>query len=120
MLLTMALVFGIFYFLIIRPGQKREKERQAMLQAIAPGETVVTTGGLVGKVTGTSERYIVMEISPKVRVRVLRTNIAGKEEPEDGQKKAVKKSKGKKKDGDQGKGRTSSSTSDNKSGADDA
>ncbi len=66
----------------------------------------------MGKVTGTSDRYIVMEISPKVRVRVLRAKVVGKDE-EAGQptKKSGKKSKGKKKDGNQGKGRKSSSKS---------
>jgi preprotein translocase subunit YajC len=107
MLLTMGLVFAIFYFLIIRPSQKREKDRQALLNAIKPGDTVVTTGGLVGKVTGTSERYVVMEISPKVRVRVLRTNVAGKdEEPKTDSQSSSKKPKGKKKQGDQGKEQT--------------
>jgi preprotein translocase subunit YajC len=102
MLITMLAVFAIFYFLIIRPSQKREKERQSMLNAIKPGDTVVTTGGLVGKVTGTSERYIVLEISPKVRVRVLRANVAGKDEdPKAEPQAASKKPKDKKKQGDQ-------------------
>lgn len=120
MLLTMGLVFAIFYFLIIRPSQKREKNRQALLSAIKPGDTVVTVGGLVGKVTGTSERYIVMEISPKVRVRVLRANVSGKdEEASQPASKGGKKSKGKKKDGEEGKGRKSASKSDeNKEGSD--
>ena len=112
MLLTMGLVFAIFYFLIIRPSQKREKERQAMLGAIKAGDTVVTAGGLVGKVTGTSERYIVMEISPKVRVKVLRANVTGKDEETGGStQKPSKKSKGKKKQGEQGKERKTSSES---------
>lgn len=107
MLITMLAVFAIFYFLIIRPSQKREKERQNMLNAIKPGDTVVTTGGLVGKVTGTAERYVTLEISPKIRVRVLRANVAGKdEEPKSESQAAGKKSKDKKKQGDQRKEQT--------------
>ncbi len=120
MLLTMGLVFAIFYFLIIRPSQKREKQRQALLSAIKPGDTVITAGGLVGKVTGTSERYVVMEISPKVRVRVLRANVTGKDEEEEGSsQKPGRKSKGKKKDGDHGKGRKASKETADNSGNDD-
>ncbi len=118
MLLTMGLVFAIFYFLIIRPSQKREKNRKTMLSAIKPGDTVVTVGGLVGKVTGTSERYIVMEISPKVRVRVLRANVSGKdEEAPEPTKKSGRKSKGKKKTTD--KGRKSDSSAPETKGDDD-
>lgn len=120
MLLTMGLVFAIFYFLIIRPSQKREKDRQAMLGAIKAGDTVVTVGGLIGKVTGTSDRYIVMEISPKVRVRVLRANVSGKDEEAGGAtQKSSKKSKGKKSKSDKEKERKSSSESSESDGSDD-
>lgn len=113
MLLTMGLVFAIFYFLIIRPSQKREKTRQSMLGAIKAGDTVVTVGGLIGKVTGTSDRYIVMEISPKVRVRVLRANVSGKDDEaaESTPQKSNKKSKNKKKHNDKEKERKTSSES---------
>ncbi len=95
MLIMMGLVFVIFYFLIIRPGQKREKDRQAMLSAIKPGDTIITAGGLIGRVTGTAERHVVVEISPKVRVKVLRSQISGKDqEAEDKPQKSGKKSKG--------------------------
>lgn len=121
MLITMLAVFAIFYFLIIRPSQKREKERQGMLNAIKPGDTVVTTGGLVGKVTGTSERYIVLEVSPKVRVRVLRANVAGKDEdPKAEAQPAGKKPKDKKKQGDQRKEQTPPPESTESEGSEDA
>lgn len=95
MLIMMGLVFAIFYFLIIRPSQKREKERQAMLSNLKPGNMVVTAGGIVGKITGTAEKHVVVEISPKVRVRVLRAQIAGLDESLDkGSSSSEKKSKG--------------------------
>ena len=97
MFIMMGLVFFIFYFLIIRPSQKREKERQAMLSAIKPGDQVVTAGGILGKVTGTTEKHVTVEISPKVRVRVVRAQISGKDDEASGKpQKSNRKSKGKK------------------------
>ena len=114
MLITMVAVFAIFYLLIIRPQQKKEKERQAMLSAVKPGDTVTTAGGLIGKVTGTSDRFVVLEISPKVRVRLLRSAITDKDTTveNDTEKKSGKKNKGKKKSNDKNKGQNSSSEKD--------
>ena len=106
MLVMMGLVFAIFYFLIIRPSQKREKTRQAMLAALKPGDTVVTGGGILGTITGTADKHVVVEISPKVRVRVLRTQIAGLEETREAQASgSSKKPKGGGQKGDKGKAR---------------
>lgn len=118
MFIMMGLVFFIFYFLIIRPGQKREKERQALLAAIKPGDQVVTAGGILGKVTGTTEKTVTVEISPKVRVRVLRSQISGKDEgTESDTQKSGRKNKGKKQQGDQGNDRTPSSDGEEKGNA---
>lgn len=82
MLLVM---FGIFYFLLIRPQQKRQREHQDWLKSIKKDDEVVTTGGLWGKVKGVSEgsQYVTLELQEKVRVRVLRSHIASKA-PADG------------------------------------
>jgi preprotein translocase subunit YajC len=67
------LIIGvIFYFLLIRPQQKRMKEQQAMLAAIAKGDTIVTTGGIIGKVKAVQDDELRVEIAPNVDVRIER------------------------------------------------
>ncbi|MCP4606916.1 MAG: preprotein translocase subunit YajC [Proteobacteria bacterium] len=71
----MLAIFGAFYFLLIRPQQKKAKEHQTMLGSIKKGDEVVTGGGLVGKITGISDKLFTLEISEKVRVRVLKSQV---------------------------------------------
>jgi len=78
-LIMMVAMFAIFYFLLIRPQQKKAKQHQEMLQAVRKGDRIVTTGGLLGTVTATADKYLTIEIAEKVRVRVLRAHVAGKE-----------------------------------------
>ncbi|HEY0116880.1 MAG TPA: preprotein translocase subunit YajC [Allosphingosinicella sp.] len=66
------LIFIIFYFLLIRPQQKRMRQHQAMIGGVKPRDTVVTSGGLVGKVTKVEESEIEVELAPNVRVRVIK------------------------------------------------
>ncbi|RFB81025.1 preprotein translocase subunit YajC [Methylovirgula sp. 4M-Z18] len=76
-LVPMAAMLVIMYFLILRPQQKRAKEQQEMLKAIRRGDTVVSTGGLIGKVTkATDDNEIEVEIAPNVRVRLVRQQVA--------------------------------------------
>jgi preprotein translocase subunit YajC len=72
----MAAIFAIFYFLLIRPQQKRQKEIKEMLGNLNRGDMIMTTGGLHGKITGLTEQIATMEVSDKVRVKVERTHIA--------------------------------------------
>lgn len=76
-IIMMVVMFAVFYFLLIRPQQKKSKERQKMLDAIQKGVEVVTNGGLIGRVTGISDKTLTLEISEKVRVRVLRSQVGG-------------------------------------------
>ena len=70
-------IFAIMYFLILRPQQQRAKEQQEMVQAARRGDIVVTSGGLIGKVTkATDENEVELEIAPNVRVRLARSGIA--------------------------------------------
>jgi preprotein translocase subunit YajC len=64
------LMFGVLYFIMIRPQMKRQKELRAMLAAMAKGDEVVTTGGMVGKVTKVGEAYVGVEIADNVEVTV--------------------------------------------------
>ena len=72
------LMFVVFYFLLIRPQQKKAKEHQKMLDALQKGDDVVTSGGIIGKIVGVSDRLMTLEVSEKVRVRVLRSAVAEK------------------------------------------
>lgn len=76
-LLPLALIFVVFYFLIIRPQQKKVKDHKSMIDALRRGDRVVTSGGIIGTVTKvTNEREIGLEIADGVRVRALRSSIA--------------------------------------------
>jgi preprotein translocase subunit YajC len=80
--IPIAAIFLIFYFLLIRPQQKRQKEQQAMLKAIVKGDDVVTAGGLHGKVTGVTDDVLTLEIASlkgeRVRVKVARNRVESK------------------------------------------
>jgi preprotein translocase subunit YajC len=88
--LPLVLVFVIFYFLMIRPNQRRMKLHQEMVKNMRRGDTVVTSGGLIGKITKViDDDQIEVEIADNVRVRVMRpmvTDVRAKGEPvkEDG------------------------------------
>jgi preprotein translocase subunit YajC len=70
-------IFAIMYFLILRPQQRRAKEQRAMIQGARRGDTIVTSGGLIGKITkATDDVEVELEIAPNVRVRVARTGIS--------------------------------------------
>ena len=75
LMIMMAVIFGIFYFLMIRPQQKKQKELKAMLDNLAYGDTVMTTGGIHGKITGLADAVITLEIADKVRIKVARSAI---------------------------------------------
>ena len=78
MLIMMGLMFVVFYFLLIRPQQKKQKEHQNMLAAIQKGDEVVTAGGMIGKVSGVTDKLLTIEVSEKVRVRVLKSQVVDK------------------------------------------
>lgn len=85
-IIPLILVFGIMYFLLIRPQQKKLKEHQQMITALRRGDQVVTGGGLVGKVTKVKdgENEVEVEIASGVQVRVIRstiTTVLNKTEP---------------------------------------
>ena len=70
------IIFVVFYFFLIRPQQKRLREHQAMQAAVAKGDVVVTSGGIVGKVVRSNTEDLLVEIAEGVRVTVLRDRIA--------------------------------------------
>lgn len=74
-IITMVIIFVIFYFLLIRPQQKKQKDLQALLNNLAYGDMVMTTGGIHGKITGLADAVITLEIADKVRIKVARSAI---------------------------------------------
>ncbi|MBW1731517.1 MAG: preprotein translocase subunit YajC [Deltaproteobacteria bacterium] len=76
--IPLILMFAIFYFLLIRPQQKKTKQHREMIASLKKGDKVVSTGGLHGVITGISDDVVTMEIAPKVRVKVSRGSIAGR------------------------------------------
>jgi preprotein translocase subunit YajC len=74
--LPLILMVAIFYFLLIRPQQRKQKEHRTMLSNLQKGDTVVTQGGIHGKVTGLTDTVATVEIAEKVRVKVQRGYIA--------------------------------------------
>lgn len=84
-LVMFGLIFLIFYFMIIRPQQKRQKERQKMLDAVKKGDKIVTAGGIHGTVIGVEDKIVLVQIADTVKVKVDRSsvaNIAREAEPE--------------------------------------
>jgi preprotein translocase subunit YajC len=70
------LIFIIFYFLLIRPQQRRVKEHQKMVQAVKPRDTAITNGGLIGKVTKVDDNEVELEVAQGVRVRVVKSMLS--------------------------------------------
>jgi preprotein translocase subunit YajC len=78
-LVMLLVMFGIFYFIVIRPQVKRQKEHAAMLQKLDKGDEILTRGGMIGKITGISDGdVLVVELQEKVRVRIPRTYVEGR------------------------------------------
>ena len=70
------LMFAIFYFLLIRPQQKKQKLHRQMLSNIKKGDQVITSGGLYGKVTGITDTVVTIEIADRVRVKLARSFVS--------------------------------------------
>lgn len=87
-MLPMILAFiAIMYFLMIRPQQKREKERREMLNALAKGDKVVTTGGMYGTVVDLSEEKVTLRVDDKVEIDFVRSAVAQIVSKANGEKK---------------------------------
>jgi len=73
--IPLILIFVVFYFLLIRPQQKKAKEHQAFLGGLKKGDEVVTSGGIHGRITGLTDAIVTMEIAEGVRIKVNRSSI---------------------------------------------
>jgi preprotein translocase subunit YajC len=75
-LLPMVLIFAVFYLLLIRPQQKKAKEHKQMLDNLKKGDTVITQGGIYGRVAAIEDQVVFLEIAKDIKVKVVRGNIA--------------------------------------------
>ncbi len=79
--IPLILMFVIFYFLLIRPQQKKTKEHRQMVSSLKKGDRIITSGGLHGRITGLSDATLTVEIADKVRVKVARGNVGTLNQP---------------------------------------
>ena len=75
-LLPMIIIFGAFYFLLIRPQQKKQKAHAATVAALAVGDEVMTAGGILGKVTNVTDHYAAVEIADSTIIKVQKSSIS--------------------------------------------
>jgi preprotein translocase subunit YajC len=71
------LMIGVFYFLVIRPQSKKQKLVQQMLSQLKKGDDVVTSGGIIGRISGIKDDEITLQVQEGVRIRVLRSAVTG-------------------------------------------
>ena len=76
MLLPMLVIFGAFYFLLIRPQQKKQKEHSALVSALSTGDEVLTSGGILGKITAVSDHYVTLKIADGVEIKIQKSTVA--------------------------------------------
>ena len=74
-LVQLAVIFLIFYFLLIRPQQKKVKQHEAMLHALKKGDKIITGGGIVGKIVSTDETEVEIEIAHNTTIKILRSTV---------------------------------------------
>ncbi len=82
-MLPLLIVFAVMYFLVIRPQNKRSKEQQKMQSAIKIGNQILTSGGLIGRVTKTEEKELLVEFTQGQPIRVVRTAVLGVVDPKE-------------------------------------
>jgi preprotein translocase subunit YajC len=75
MVLPFALMALVFYFLMIRPQQKKMKDHEEMVNTLQKGEEVITRAGIIGKIHGIAEKFITLEVDQNVRIKVLKSQI---------------------------------------------
>ena len=81
-LLMMAMIFAVFYFLLIAPARRKQKQHAEMLTALKNGDRVVTTGGIYGTVVGVSEQTIQLRIADQVKIEIAKNAIADRQPSE--------------------------------------
>ncbi len=76
MIFTMVLIFAVMYFMVIRPQSKRTKAHRALVAALAEGDEVLASGGMVGRITGVADQFVTVEVAKDVQVKVQRQSVS--------------------------------------------
>jgi preprotein translocase subunit YajC len=74
--LPLILIFIVFYFLLIRPQMKRAKEHKALVAGLSKGDEIVTSGGLLGRITDLNDSFVTLELAESVQIKVQRHAVA--------------------------------------------
>jgi len=74
--LPMIVIFVAFYFLLIRPQQKRQKSHNALVGALSSGDEVLTAGGVLGKITAVSEHYVTVQVADGVEIKIQKSTVS--------------------------------------------
>jgi preprotein translocase subunit YajC len=83
MLIFLVAIFAVMYFLMIRPRQKQQKQHEAMMQELRPGDRVIIAGGIYGQIDSLSEDTAIIKIESGATMKVARNSILGKQEVEE-------------------------------------
>lgn len=75
MLIPLILMFGVFYFLLIRPQQKRQKEQKKLISELQKGDKVITSGGIHGVISNMKDQTVIVKVADNVKLEITRTNI---------------------------------------------
>lgn len=76
MLLPFALMFVVFYFLLIRPQQKKVKDHENMVKGLQKGEEVITQSGIIGRIHGLTDKVVTLEVDNNVKIKILKSQVA--------------------------------------------
>ena len=74
--LPLIVIFGVFYFMLIRPQMKRTKEHRQLVSQLTKGDEVVTNGGLLGRITDVSDSFVTLELTDNVQIKLQRQAVA--------------------------------------------
>lgn len=75
-LLPMIIIFAAFYFLLIRPQQKKQKQHADLVNSLKEGDEILTAGGILGVITGISEHYAIVKISDNTEIKIQKSSVA--------------------------------------------
>ena len=75
-LMPFVFIFLLFYFLLIRPAQKKQKKHQELINQLKKGDHVITSSGITGVIYGLTDSFVILEVADKVRIRVLRSHVS--------------------------------------------
>jgi len=77
MLVPFVLIFAVFYFIVILPAKKQQKQKEAMISALKKGDRVITTGGIYGTVSAVEDTSLLLKISENTKIRVSKSAVGG-------------------------------------------